>query len=81
MRLASGKSLIGTLAGTVTCAIVTFIFLTNLQLSDGVVLTLTAIGGLAGGTAELFPLEVDDNFSIPIVSGFVLWLAFILLGI
>jgi len=44
-------------------------------------IALTVMGGLAGGGAELLPLEVDDNFSIPIVSGFVLWLAFILLGI
>jgi dolichol kinase len=44
-------------------------------------LILSLVGGIAGGTAELLPLEVDDNFSIPVVSGFVLWLTFIVLGL
>lgn len=81
VRLASGKSLIGTSAGVITCALLTFLFVTTLHLPDSAVWILTLVGGLAGGTAELLPLEVDDNFSIPVVSGFVLWFAFILLGI
>jgi dolichol kinase len=80
-RFANGKSIIGTMAGVLTCAIVTFIFLSTLNLNDHAVLALTVVGGLAGGMAELLPLDVDDNFSIPIVSGFALWLAFILLGV
>jgi dolichol kinase len=32
-------------------------------------------------TAELLPFETDDNLTIPVVSGFALWLAFILFGI
>jgi diacylglycerol kinase (CTP) len=81
LRFANGKSLIGTLAGVLACAVLTFIFLSAFHLKDSAVLGLTLIGGLAGGLAELLPLEVDDNFSIPVVSGFTLWLAFILLGI
>lgn len=81
VRFKSGKSLIGTLAGVGMCAVVTFLFLSALGMSADLVLLLTFIGGIAGGTAELVPLEVDDNFSIPIVSGFILWLAFILIGI
>ena len=81
IRIASGKSLIGTSAGVVTCMIATFVFLKSMNISDGMLAILTLVGGLAGGTAELLPLEIDDNFSIPVVSGFVLWLAFILLGI
>jgi diacylglycerol kinase (CTP) len=79
-RFANGKSLIGTAAGVATCMLATFIFFKAMNVSDGTTLLLTLIGGLAGGAAELLPLEVDDNFSIPVVSGFVLWLAFILLG-
>jgi dolichol kinase len=60
---------------------VSYVFLSNYHLSPVTLMTMTLVGGLAGGTAELLPLEVDDNFSIPIVSGFILWLGFILLGI
>ncbi len=81
VRFSNGKSLIGTLAGVVACIIVSVVFLQNLQLSDGKLVALSLIGGIAGGAAELLPLEVDDNFAIPIVSGFGLWLAFIILGV
>ena len=65
----------------ITCLLVSVVFLQKLGLSESKMLALTLIGGLAGGCAEMLPLEVDDNFSIPVVSGFVLWLSFILLGI
>ena len=74
-----------------TCALVTFIFLGPLaasygnafapSLSFGTIALLSLIGGIAGGTAELLPFEVDDNFSIPVISGFVLWLAFLAFGL
>lgn len=81
VRFANGKSLIGTAAGIITCALVSVIYLSSLHLSDGKLIALTGIGAVAGGAAEMLPLEVDDNFSIPIVSGFALWLGFIVLGI
>jgi dolichol kinase len=30
---------------------------------------ISLAGGVAGGGAEMLPLEIDDNFSIPVVSG------------
>jgi dolichol kinase len=81
IRFSNGKSLIGTAAGVLTCALVTFIFASSSHLSDATVIGVTLIGAAAGGLAEQLPLEVDDNFSIPIVSGFALWLAFIVFGI
>lgn len=78
LKLANGKSLIGTAAGVLTCTLVSLLFLSNSQFPWEMVWTLSLIGGLAGGAAELLPLEVDDNFSIPIVSGFVLWFGFLL---
>ncbi|MGK5082431.1 diacylglycerol/polyprenol kinase family protein [Bdellovibrionota bacterium FG-1] len=81
IRFANGKSLIGTLAGILTCTVVTFVFLKTVPVSGASLAVLTLTGGLAGGLAELVPLEMDDNFTIPVISGFVLWLAFILLGI
>jgi diacylglycerol kinase (CTP) len=87
IRFSNGKSLIGTAAGMLACAIIAFIFLQFmnqtqfLELRLEHLLILSVIGGLAGGGAELLPMEVDDNFAIPVVSGFVLWLAFIVMGI
>ncbi len=87
IRFSNGKSLIGTAAGVVACslsiaaALVLFERYGMLSLSRDHFLVISAIGGLAGGAAELTPMEVDDNFAIPVISGFALWLAFILLGV
>ena len=81
IRFKNGKSLIGTLAGVVVCSMITFIFLKAMMVPMPALLGVTLIGGLAGGTAEMVPVDVDDNFSIPVISGFVLWLAFILFGV
>jgi diacylglycerol kinase (CTP) len=80
LKLATGKSLVGTAAGVLTCTVIGYAFLSSLGIRPDLVILMSLIGGIAGGAAELLPLEVDDNFSIPMVSGFALWLAFILLG-
>jgi dolichol kinase len=87
IRFSNGKSLIGTLAGVLACigAAATTLFyfqdLGLLLLSRDHFWLISVIAGLAGGSAELLPMEIDDNFAIPVVSGFVLWLAFIFLEI
>jgi dolichol kinase len=87
IRFSNGKSLIGTLAGMLACGIVAFCFLhlmnqtQILELRFEHLVILSIVGGIAGGGAELLPMEVDDNFAIPVVSGFMLWLAFIGMGI
>jgi dolichol kinase len=81
VRFPNGKSLIGALAGMSVCALISWFGLQDLQLDPLRLGILTAVGALAGGGAELLPLEIDDNFSIPIVSGFALWFAFILLSV
>ncbi len=80
-RFASGKSLIGTLAGIGTCFLITFVYLKSQGQPDSTVFVLSLLGGLAGGMAELAPFDVDDNFTIPVVSGFVMWLAFMFFGV
>ena len=79
-RLKCGKTLIGSAAGFATCALITMAYLTTLSLPPDAVLIFAIVGGFAGGFAELLPFDIDDNFIIPIISGFVLWLAFLIMG-
>jgi dolichol kinase len=83
IRIGHGKSLIGTLAGVAACTLTTLIFLKvyPVIVSDSAWIGLSLIGGLAGGLAELAPFDMDDNFTIPMISGFVMWLAFIAWGV
>lgn len=82
VRFSNGKSLIGTTAGVTACFLTTWFFAPIFGVQDfGLLWILSLVGGLSGGAAELLPLEVDDNFSIPVVSGFVLWFVHIFLGL
>jgi diacylglycerol kinase (CTP) len=81
-RFSSGKSAIGTAAGVLTCALVSLLFWNSFPFIQGSdFFLLVVLGGLAGGLAELAPWDVDDNFSIPIVSGLTLWMACLILGL
>jgi dolichol kinase len=82
VRFSNGKTLIGTLMGVTVCALVTGCYLKSQRIApDNTLVVLSILGGLAGGLSELLPFEMDDNFTIPIVSGFAVWLAFLLFGI
>jgi dolichol kinase len=80
-RWADGRSWIGTAAGVLTCMAVGAIFWNAMPVKIWQAWVLTWIGGVAGGMAELLPWEIDDNFAIPVVSGFTLWIACLLLGV
>lgn len=80
-RFASGKTWIGSAAGVLTCTLITFFYLSTLGVSESALWTISLVGGLAGGLVELLPFDIDDNFTIPVVSGFVLWLAFMIFGL
>lgn len=81
-KLCEGKTLIGTLAGVVSCFVLSFIYLKTLPgISSEALWVISLIGGIAGGTVELLPLDIDDNFTIPVVSGFLVWLVFLVFGI
>lgn len=77
VRIFDGKSLHGTAAAFAVCALATWLYLRSTGLQGLNLIRLTLLGGFAGALAELLPLELDDNFTIPIVSGFILWLGFI----
>jgi len=81
MRFSNGKSLIGTAAGMGICCIITFFYLLWTNVGALPALCIALAGGLAGGGAEMIPLEIDDNFSIPVVSGLALWIAFVIFGV
>ena len=75
-RLFVNKSLQGTLGGFFICSIVTAFYLYHIDFERDSILLFSMIGGVCGSVAELLPLNVDDNFSIPIVSGFAMYLSF-----
>jgi dolichol kinase len=80
-RFANGKSLVGTVAGMGVCCLITFFYLVYTGVGSGSAALIALAGGIAGGGAEMIPLEIDDNFSIPLVSGLALWLAFLFFGV
>jgi dolichol kinase len=71
------KSLHGTAAGYFVCAATTWLYLKSTGMVGLDLIRLSLLGGFAGAFAELLPLEIDDNFTIPVISGFIMWLGFI----
>lgn len=74
-KIFPNKSLQGTLGGFIVCAVVTLIYLVTQNIDPGKILVLSLLGGFAGSVAELLPLNIDDNFAIPVVSGALMALA------
>jgi hypothetical protein len=56
--------------------VVTAIYLLSQGFDPRKILLLSFLGGFAGSVAELLPLNVDDNFAIPVVSGALMAFAF-----
>lgn len=77
VKIFNGKSLHGTAAGYVVCALATWIYLRSTGMHGLDLIRLTLLGGFAGALAELLPLDLDDNLTIPMVSGFIMWLGFV----
>jgi diacylglycerol kinase (CTP) len=81
-RFANGKSAVGTAAGVLVCLAVSLVFWSvfpNLGALEFALLVL--VGGVAGGLSELAPWDLDDNLSIPVLSGTALWLCATALGV
>lgn len=75
------KSLQGTMAAFAVCTLVTFLFLSNKGILPERILVVSLIGGLIGALAELIPIgKLDDNFTLPVLSGTALWMIFGLFG-
>ena len=80
-RFSNGKSLIGTAAGMGVCCMIAFVYLVLLNVPMIPSACIALAGGVAGGGAEMIPLEIDDNFSIPLVSGLALWISFLVFNV
>lgn len=75
-KIFPNKSLQGTLGGFGVCALVTFAYLYWQRFPSEKILLLSMLGGFCGAVSELLPLNIDDNFAIPVVSGALMVLAF-----
>jgi dolichol kinase len=75
-KIFPNKSLQGTLGGFTVCALVTYAYIYWQNIEPQMAILLSMLGGFAGSLAELLPLNVDDNFAIPVVSGALMVLAF-----
>jgi diacylglycerol kinase (CTP) len=75
------KSLQGSLAAFLVCTALTFGFLYTHNLLLDRILVVSLLGGLIGALAELVPVyKLDDNLTLPVLSGTFLWLLFMLFG-
>lgn len=69
-RLVSGKSLEGSIAGFITCYLITFVWITSSGISSGPeVMLFCMLAGLVGSLSELLSVFADDNLTIPLLSG------------
>jgi diacylglycerol kinase (CTP) len=75
-KLFPNKSLQGTLGGFFVCAAWTLAYLLYIGTGWDKLAVMVLLGGFAGAVAELLPLNIDDNFAIPVISGGVMYLAF-----
>jgi len=71
--LLAGKSFEGSAANFAAAAVCTLVFARMyLGLSPEKAIGLAVAGGLCSAVAELLPLPINDNFSIPVVSAILL---------
>lgn len=80
-KIIGNKSLQGTLAAFFVCTTLCFVFLyTHSMLLDRLIV-VSFLGGLIGALAELIPIgNLDDNLTLPLLSGTFLYLLFSLFG-
>lgn len=76
------KSIQGFMAAYVVCTLCTFVFLYNHNFATDRILVVSLLAGLIGALAELVPIgKIDDNFTLPVLSGVGLYILFQLFGL
>ncbi len=69
-RILKNKSLQGSFAGFVTCYVLTLVYgIYYIELSAEL-LFFSLFAGVIGALSEMFPGKLDDNLTIPVLSGF-----------
>lgn len=80
-RIIGNKTLQGTMAAFVTCAIVAAVYCYFNNLMTERLLIVAPLSGLIGAVAEVAPVgKLDDNFTFPVISGALLALLFLVFG-
>ena len=69
-KILPNKSLQGSLAGFITCYLVTLFYLNAYGENTVQALAFALFAGLVGSLSELLSIFVDDNLTIPVCSGF-----------
>lgn len=72
-KVCRGKSLVGTLACGVVCAAAIALLLNSVNATLPVA-TLSILGGAAAAVAECLPLGIDDNLTMPLLTGAAFWI-------
>jgi len=76
------KSIQGSIAAFVVCALATGVYLAYYNIMLDRVIVISLLAGLIGALAELIPIgKMDDNFTLPVLSGLGLYILFSLFGL
>lgn len=69
-KILPNKSLQGFVAGFFTCYLVVLFYLLNAEVTNIDILTFSLVAGLIGAASELISaFNIDDNLTIPVISG------------
>lgn len=80
-RIIGNKTLQGTMAAFVVCAVIASIYYYFNNLMTERLLIVAPISGLIGALAELLPVgKMDDNLTFPLIAGGLLWALFKVYG-
>lgn len=69
-KILKNKSLQGSFAGFVTCFLISLSFGLYYGQASLSLLAFSLLGGLIGSLSELCSIYIDDNLTIPVISGF-----------
>jgi diacylglycerol kinase (CTP) len=80
-RIIGKKTLQGTMAAFVVCAVISGIYCYFNNLMTERLLIVAPLSGLIGAVAELTPIgKLDDNFTFPVISAVLLYILFKVYG-
>ena len=72
-KLIGSKSFQGTIAGFIACTIVSAVYFKLMDIMANKLLLASVLSGFIGAFAEAIPIDIDDNFVIPVVTAILLW--------